>query len=815
MPEYKAVVRIDLCGSKSFFDRYGANDETSRVSLLQELIKTVKEMYPYADQSFPEGSLHDTQGDSVSIILDKPTVAVRATIEFMKAWSSKLNALPDCRTVIDYGEIQTVKVGNHINLVGTVFENLNAIEKHYSDGQIGVTESVMKQSDRTIVQYISGKSISISKERKINTWLANYENPRIIEDSSLVHALFIADPSGDEVRLRTFEALMIECIVENNSSEVTLESFNSYLRDKNCPIPEKTTLDEILNKSKFLERNNDFISLRKENYKRIDEIKSEFQTARQEAIDEVTSAFSSRLGVSKEIVAQKLNIGKLIEEYLCAAFLEIRMMANYFRSTSSLFQRLADSNEFDYIIFKNLESFIDKQGKSKEQYTLIKTIFVRSLVDLAEQQNKYIAAVFHNVLALYYLNRNSKYAHGQLSKIREKEIFLDTNSLYAYLCEASNYFSLLHYSLEKLALMGARVKLFDKSLEEYNESLNFALKKYQGLKQTGFFLDPERPWIWEEFQRNLNKYKNNFEYCIALHKIPQGANKASSTTEQINKELADKGIELVELKPIYDQMGLGSLYDEVYEAKKRQDSSATSFRNLARDYEYRLRVLHDANCLRYIKDKFAADATSPFDAKALFVTCDFRLARVRRKTQDRFNFLVTIAEFYEYMLPYLFLEDIMVTNPIEMPNFLLASTLSRELYINTSNFESIFGSFLASRNERKGSKDYQILSELSATERFKKVQEKHKALPHLEKMENPEEFAGDYIKNVTELFAEYLNNVKESVAETLIQEKLYTTQKELDTSKKENEMLRKKIEVIEQKRRKGEKYKQKQRKRKK
>ncbi|NUM42632.1 MAG: hypothetical protein HUU45_13485 [Leptospiraceae bacterium] len=815
MPEYKAVVRIDLCGSKSYFDRYGENNETSRVSLLQELIKTVKEIYPHADKSFPEGSLYNSQGDSVSIILDKPTVAVRATIEFMKIWSSKLNTLPDCRTVIDYGEIQTVGVGIRSDLVGTVFENLSAIEKLYSDGQIGVTESVISQSDRTIVQYTNERAVSISNERKIKIWLANYENPRVIEDSSLVHALFIADPSGDEVRIRTFEALIIECIVENGFSDIKLESVNSYFRRKNCPVPEKTTIEEILKKSKFLKRNKDFISLREETYERIGDIRKEFQNARQDAIDKVTNAFSSKLGVSKEILAQKLSIQNLIEEYLCAVFLEIRMMANYFRSTNSLFQRLSDSNEFDYIIFKNLEGLIAKQGKNKEQYGLIKTIFVKSLVELAEQQNKYIAAVFHNVLSLYYLNRNSRYAHGQLSKIREKEIFLDTNSLYAYLCEASNYYSLLHYSLEKLTSMGARIKLFDKSLEEYNESLNFALKRHQGARQAIFFWDSERPWIWEEFQRNLQKYNNNFEYCVALHRIPQGVNRTTSTAEQIKTELADKRIELVELKPFCDQIDLGYLYEDVYEAKKRQDSSTTSFRGQLRDHEYHVRVLHDANCLRYIKDKFDSDAANPFAAKALFVTCDFRLAKIRRKAQDRFNFLVTIAEFYEYMLPYLFLEDIMIANPIEMPNFLLASTLSRELYISNSSIESLFGSFLASTNEKRGSRDFQILSELSETARFKKVQEKHKALAHLETMENPDKFVGDYTLSATELFAEYLNKVKESVAETMIQERLYMTQKDLDKSKTENEILRKKIETLEQKRKKGDRYKQKQRKRKK
>lgn len=62
----------------------------------------------------------------------------------------------------------------------------------------------------------------------------------------------------------------------------------------------------------------------------------------------------------------------------------------------------------------------------------------------------------------------------------------------------------------------------------------------------------------------------------------------------------------------------------------------------------------------------------------LFVTCDFALARIRRIQHNRFEFIVTAPEFYEFMLPYLFLAELPTSEPVETPSALLAAVVAQE-----------------------------------------------------------------------------------------------------------------------------------------
>lgn len=337
--------------------------------------------------------------------------------------------------------------------------------------------------------------MQITQSRDLIAHLVNYEDPRLFSDSSLVHALFIADPYGDEIRIRTFEALLISYFVEKNTTSALLSDVNDYLENKNCPIPEETTIEQLLSNSKYLEKKGTKLVLRTSQIENLMEVRKEFKESREDTIHAMLTALAKKVGVSNEVLSAKVDVAGLIEEYLCAVFLEIRMMANYFRSTTTLFQRLSESSEFDYIISKHFSTILKDGPDRKEHFILIRSLFIESLAGLAHENNKYFASIFHNVLTLYYLNRNYKYAHGQLSRLKEKEIFLDTNTLYAFVCEASDYYSLLHYSLDKLNSMGARLSIFDKSLEEYHESLDFAMKNYHRGRETGFFLKPARPWI--------------------------------------------------------------------------------------------------------------------------------------------------------------------------------------------------------------------------------------------------------------------------------------------------------------------------------
>jgi hypothetical protein len=804
MADFKAVVKIDLCSSKRFFEEHGKNDDKSRASVLKELVQVSEQNYPEADKTYPKGSRYVTQGDCVYIVLDKPTVALRSTIEFMKQWASNLNIFPDCRSVIDFGEIEQVSSESPNELIGSVFDNISVIEKHFNEGQIGVTKNLTEHTDPTLVQFVKERTIQVTPTRSLSAYLVNYEDPRLIDDSSLVHTLFITDAYGDEIRTRTFEALIISYFIERNTKRASLMELESYFESKNCPIPQEATIDEILSNSKYLIKKGEVILLESEKADKLAEIGKEFTEIREATINRVIDIIGKRLGVSSNILAGKIRVAELIEEYLCAVFLEIRMMANYFRSTNTLFHRLSESSEFDYIIMKYFSSVLKDHASSKERFIMIRSLFIETLASLAQENNKYFAAIFHNVLTLYYLNRNFKYAHGQLSKLKEKEIFLDTNTLYAFVCQASDYYSLLHYSLDKLNTMGATLKAFDKSLDEYNESLDSSLRKYHGGRETGYFLKPERPWIWKEFEKNLRKYRNNFEYCVELHRLSISQNESVSV--RAKNKFGKNLIRIIKLQPYFEKKDLGDLYNEVYHVKLRPQGSPFGAKT---EEEHHARVLHDSNCLRFIKDRLPNEETSPYKSKILFVTCDYRLAKVRKRFQRNLDFVVTITEFYEYMLPYLFLENIMTTKPVEMPNFLLASTLYRELNAEKMDFESIFGTFLASKDEAGVSQDFGLLSDLQASDRFRKVKEKQEKLSKLKDAENRVEL-GDFIKEVTQTFGEYLNKVKESVAQSLVQEKLSSIEDKMEQLIADNKNLRSQLKTSEIKRRRRERFKRRQ-----
>lgn len=186
----RAVVKIDICGSTEYIDSKESNEDNVRERLLKELHEFVKGIFPDSDKPYPEGSVYSAQGDSLYIILDRPTVAVLSTIEFMKGWYGKLPALPDCRAVLDYGKIHETRQIKRLELLGEPFENISKIEKYFKDGQIGVTSKIIEESDLTLVQYIRPVRINISAKRSIETYLASYDDPRLIYYSNLARIFY-------------------------------------------------------------------------------------------------------------------------------------------------------------------------------------------------------------------------------------------------------------------------------------------------------------------------------------------------------------------------------------------------------------------------------------------------------------------------------------------------------------------------------------------------------------------------------------------------------------------------------------------------
>jgi hypothetical protein len=787
----EAVIKIDLCGSKMHLEQCSGDKNEARTKLLSLLIDKAKLFFPQATDPYPAGSLYSAQGDCIYIVLDKPTVALRSTIEFMKDWFSMVPSLPDCRAIIDYGRITENLQTGRIELIGEPFENISVVEKLFESGQIGVSDSLRNNVDETLVQFIKSRPVVVTAGREIIVWHVNYENPRLIEDSSLVHALFIASPSGDDVRNRAFETLLIECILEKKDNSITVDDAIEWLDSRNCPNPGKQKLLEICKSSEYLiVGEHSLISIEKEKNDSIIASKAVFYKARKVSQELIVTELSKRLEIDIETLLQKINVFSLVEEYLSAIFLEIRFMANYFRSTQSLFEKLMNSNEYDFIIKKYVREVI---GEDIEKLNLVKNAFLLSLQGLTKEDNVYIAAVFHNVLMLYYLNRNSRFAHSQLREVTSKRIFIDTNIFYAYRCESSNFYDTVAFTLQKLIKMNAKIIIFDKSLLEFNESMDGALQKYHKSRGISFITGARTPWIWQEYEKKKDAYNKDFDYCVAVHRLPSNyeTGKPLDNEKAIKELKGTYGIELQHLEPYLDKDALGELYDDVFQAKRKYNPFTEWF-DISAPYDtYHQIVLHDANCLHSIK----CEGNGPHDCQSLFVTCDYSLAKIRKRKHNAYNYLITISEFYEFMIPYLFLSDVMVKQPVEMPNFLLAAALSIRLD-QAPDFRSLIGNFLS--NHLSAKQNYRILSDMEAKKRFTKIKEQEEKIAGLSEKVSDEDIK-EYVFDVTSAAEEYESKVKEETARSFISDLYNSTRKELQKVSEEKREIERRVAFLEDK----------------
>jgi hypothetical protein len=549
---------------------------------------------------------------------------------------------------------------------------------------------------------------------------ANYEDPRLFQDSSLIHSLFIASSETSSAREKAIEALILECLIERKSQPISLLDLNNWLQNKNCPQIDQLLINGILQKSKYLSKDNqNNIVFESDNTVSIlNSIKIDFEKQRNETIDEISLSLSDGLGLDTSIVKKELNLADLVEKYLCAVFLEIRFMANYFKSTQLLFEKLSSEEDFDYIIKMHLSNC---NSIGIEQFALLKKLFLDALSKVATKDNKYIATIFHNILMIYYLNRSEKYIHSQLEIIKQKEIYLDTNVLYSIKCNYSQYHDMLIYIIENLIRLGAKIFVFDKSVNEYNDSLTTTLRKYKN-DTLNFLHQEKKPWIWFEYENNRHSYQNSFEYCISLHHIPVNTNNSiEDHYDEAKKDLLNSKIQLTKLEPYLDENSLTDIYSLVYNAKKVYNSEFDLF-GVPYDSEfYKMKVLHDSNCLFKLKSK----ASNPFEAKQLFVTCDYHLTKVRKYEKNEYEYLVAITEFYEFILPYLFLSDTITANPIETPNFLLASAISIDLS-NVVDLDSMIGKYLI--HGKDINQKYEIISKIKESERYNSIKKKHETL---------------------------------------------------------------------------------------
>ena len=190
------IVKIDICKSK----RYAANQEkvnpSVRKDALEKLLAVSCACLPGEDKAYPEGSHYKAEGDAVYYVVEKPTVGLRAAIEFMQSWYHQgLSEYPDCRVLLDRGPIDEIEAAGKVELTSRAFENLAVMEKLVGDGKVYLTRAVLDSCDQTMVKFSFFRDFAPIDGEILKVYWADFLDPRTVADSGLVHALFVAHPS--------------------------------------------------------------------------------------------------------------------------------------------------------------------------------------------------------------------------------------------------------------------------------------------------------------------------------------------------------------------------------------------------------------------------------------------------------------------------------------------------------------------------------------------------------------------------------------------------------------------------------------------
>lgn len=653
------------------------NQPLTKEAVLDAIDQISLSAFPDSAEAYPKGTKYRPIGEANKryYVLSRPSAALRAAIELMQKWHEKtVDGFPDCRVILDTGQIIEQKHDTNTALAGTPFSNLSFLEKDLPTGKIYITEAAAASCDRTMARFARHSSFQPQKGLRLSLFEVIFDDPRTVDDSALIHALFIAMPEAKEARERLFELFIVEYCIQQGSIE-EISEFTRWCGAKHYPLLPRNEIIEILTNSQLFERtgldkpDNGIAGYRltEAAAEQIDLAKLEFQIAREECVSDVSNSIIAATG-SKESVAG-LDLPTILDEYLSAIFLEIRLLANYFRRGYEIFENTTGAFErFDYLIKQYLpegeRKFIEPWRRG----------FVLGLKKASENANLYIASVFHNVLATYYLNRRTSTSPYQEKRLRERTVYIDTNVLYALRVPASNYHEFVKQLVANLTRLGVRVKVFPFTIDEYEASLCQVERLF-----TDRGPDPRlvswNPWLYQEFVFRSGKYLNRMSVCRDVHRI----NRRSLITTsddfvEIENQLRADGVSLETDYVTLTDEEVENLWSE-YSHKMPSDSWTL---DEYWEFLYKVSVIplskkrHDVQCIVNVGAKVRGASSDELGPKAMLLTLDTnRLLRLRKVMR----YIVGAQQLFEYFLPYMFLNDIPVLEASRFPNELLAAQL--------------------------------------------------------------------------------------------------------------------------------------------
>jgi predicted alpha/beta hydrolase family esterase len=693
--------------------------------VLERVAELSRLAFPDGTVEFPAGSFLRLTPAAVGFVLHKPTVALRGAIEFMQAWHTLvLKGYPDLRVVIDYSTAPPETTPKAPLCAKDALLLL-------PPPAIYLSESVVDACDPTLATFIRHCSIGVPPKTQ-TVYRAEFANPRTVADSSLLHALFVARPAADEARQRLLELFIAEYVLEKGCLS-SFADLRAWMEGKNYPDPPQKYLHDLVVKSEyFVEQGNP------PEYVLADVVAAQIAAAREEhtlakaaCIDEITTEVLRVVQTSNAVA--NIDIAQLLDDYLIAVFLEVRLMANYVRRTSQLFDGTSDVlRSFDYIILSRLN------GISENAAETWRTAFIRALKSVSEKGNIYIATVFHNVLATYYLNRAATMRQFQIERLAGRIVYIDTNVLYALRVEASNYHEISLYCIDKLRELGFEIKIFPFSIREYEHSLRHVEKGFSnGVADP--WLVSANPWLYQEYKLRQARYFS-IEACHLVHSVTKKEAFSEADYDEIDKGLAPHGITL---ERQWTAVPPG-IVEETW--RGFVGKMASNSWDLDKWWEFRHNAIakseqtveHDVLFVLNVDEKAKIAPPDDFGPKVLSLTLDREhLLRLRRT----FPFLIGIRQCQEFFLPYLFLSDIPLKEAVSFPNRLLGAQLGtllvkRPLQANDA-IESLLNSGSLSSPERakRMPREIQDIATVLNSQRFSGTVGRIESLPPDEKRE--------------------------------------------------------------------------------
>jgi hypothetical protein len=664
------VVKIDLCKSKLFsHEREGDNPEIRKI-LAQKLQEISVGRFPYSDKKYPQGSFYKAEGDAVYFILEKPTVSIRSAIEFMTEWYQKgiKESFPECRIVIHRGIIDVFQVPGGHDFVGKVFEDISVIEKTLDEGKIYITEEVLRNSDVTISKFVHYGKRQVAPNTYINIYYAAFSDPRTFENDALAHLLFVARKETSEIRRKIFRFFIMEYIMEVGELE-DLDAYQQWLKAKGYSVIPKEEVGKLLADTDTFELEQrggaPIYRLKGEQVAQIKKAQENYKLAVEHALKTVSDEIIKEAGTEK--ATEGFDLRKIMDEYLCGVFSEIRMMANYFRDTLHFYDTdLKTFERYEYVIDRHLSDLEESLARNWKRG------FMRGLKIISQQESIYISAIFHNILAGYYLNRAFQSSPYQLERLQERHIYLDTNILYALQCQASSYHDRVRYFADGLRGIGLHLRVYPFTASEFESSLERVETEYKRDPLSPYLMN-WNPWLYQEFRSRPHKYLNNISVCRITYSIAKGSPVTEENYDKIDKELDKINVCLEREYKEFSSEDKKNIWDELRaiilsKSGGMEDYWAVS-EKLGASHENIIE--HDVNLMENAKQLHLKVGEDELGPKVLLLTTDSKLIKCRRQ----YPFVITTEQFLEFILPYLFLADIPAQDPNRFPNEILSAQL--------------------------------------------------------------------------------------------------------------------------------------------